>query len=304
MDRRSDTGTRIPLTGPQPESLEFRANGVDFSALAWGPENGSPALLVHGYPDTAWTWRHLGPALGEAGFRAIAPFLRGYAPTGLAPDDSYLIADIAADLIAIRNEVGGGAETSLIGHDWGAVAVWEIASAAPDSFGPKVAMAVPPPAVLIDVWKSVDSIPIGLRQLRMSWYFLLNQFGFTENLQGRMIPRLWRDWSPGYPAHQDLARVFESLPDRPRRRAALKYYRDNLRGGLSDLARIRPAAPVLYLHGTTDGCGQVALGRTSESDLPPGSRFEAIEGAGHFLQLEDPGTVNELVLEWVSAEGG
>jgi pimeloyl-ACP methyl ester carboxylesterase len=287
------TGTGIP------EEIRLSANGLDFGALAWGPADGRPALLVHGYPDTAWTWRHLGPTLADAGFRAVAPFLRGYGPTGPAPDDSYLVADVVADLVAIRDEIGAGPETPLIGHDWGAVAVWEIASSHPDAFGPKVAMAVPPPSVLIDVWRSADSFPVGLRQLRMSWYFLLNQFGFTEALQGRMIPRLWRDWSPGYPADEDLARVFESLPDRSHRRAALKFYRDNLRGGFTALAKISPRAPVLYLHGTADGCGQVALGRFAESGLPPGSRFEAVEGAGHFLQLEDPERIADLTLEWL-----
>lgn len=291
------------MSSPEPDRLTIRANGIEFAALAWGPEDGRPAILAHGYPDTAWTWRHLGPALADAGLRAVAPFLRGYAPTGLAPDDRYLIADIAADLIGIRDAIGADTEAALIGHDWGAVAVWEIASSDPDSFGPKVAMAVPPPSVLIDVWKSVESLPIGLRQLRMSWYFLLNQFGFAEGLQGRMIPRLWRDWSPVYRADDDLARVFEALPGRPERRAALKYYRDNLRGGIGALATVSPRSPVLYLHGTNDGCGQIELGRFAEQDLPTGSRFEAVRGTGHFLQLEDPETVNELVLDWVSFGG-
>lgn len=285
---------------PEPEDLHLTANGIEFGALAWGPEDGRLAILVHGYPDSPWTWRHLGPKLGDAGFRAVAPFLRGYGPTGLAPDDRYLISDIASDLVAIRDELGAGTEAALIGHDWGAVAVWEIASSSPESFGSKVAMAVPPPSVLIDVWKTSASLPVGLRQLKMSWYFLLNQFSYAEKLQGRMIPRLWRDWSPGYRAGEDLARVFEALPDRPRRRAALKYYRDNLRGGIAALAGISPKSAVLYLHGTTDGCGQVELGRFAEPDLPPGSRFEAIQGVGHFLQLEDPATVNDLVLDWIS----
>lgn len=287
----------------EPEEIRFEANGVEFGALAWGPEGGRLAILVHGYPDSAWTWRHLGPALGDSGFRAVAPFLRGYCPSGFAPNDSYLVAEIAADLIAIRDELGAGTESVLVGHDWGAVAVWEIASSSPGAFGPKVAMAVPPPSVLIDVWKTSASLSIGLRQLRMSWYFLLNQFGFAEGLQSRMIPRLWRDWSPGYQAGKDLARVFDALPDRSRRRAALKYYRDNLRGGITALAGIAPKASVLYLHGTMDGCGQVELGRFAEPDLPPGSRFTAIEDAGHFLHLEDPAAVNDLVLEWISHEG-
>ena len=67
------------------EQLRIDANGLTFAALAWGEPDATLALLVHGYPDTAHTWRHLGPELAEMGYRAVAPFTRGYAPTDLAP---------------------------------------------------------------------------------------------------------------------------------------------------------------------------------------------------------------------------
>jgi pimeloyl-ACP methyl ester carboxylesterase len=86
-----------------PEQLSVSASGLRFGALAWGDPDAPLALLVHGYPDTAWTWRHLGPYPAERGWRAVAPFTRGYGPTDLAPDDSYLIADQAADLLALSN---------------------------------------------------------------------------------------------------------------------------------------------------------------------------------------------------------
>jgi pimeloyl-ACP methyl ester carboxylesterase len=70
------------------KQLRIDANGLTFAAFAWGEPDAPLALLVHGYPDTAHTWRHLGPELAETGYRAVAPFTRGYAPTDLAPNDS------------------------------------------------------------------------------------------------------------------------------------------------------------------------------------------------------------------------
>ena len=136
----------------------------------------------------------------------------------------------------------------------------------------------------------------------MSWYFLFNQLPETERTLGWLIPKLWRDWSPGYVADEDLARVFESLSGPGRRRAALRYYRNTLTRHIGELAAMRPAAPALYLHGENDGCAQVEIGRMHADRLPEGSRFEAVTGVGHFLHLEDPDTVNPLIAKWIEAE--
>jgi pimeloyl-ACP methyl ester carboxylesterase len=83
------------------------------------------------------------------------------------------------------------------------------------------------------------------------------------------------------------------------RRAALRYYRNNLQRGLIRTFSIKPGAPALYLHGAQDGCMQAALGAGAPEAFFPGSRSETIDGAGHFLQLEDPGRVNDLIEEWI-----
>jgi len=287
----------------EPRQREVEANGLRFGVLEWGDEGAPLALLLHGYPDTAWTWRHLGPALAEAGWRAAAPFTRGYAPTDLAPDGSYLVRDLARDAVALRDALGGNERASLVGHDWGAVVCWQVTATAPDAFSRYVAMAVPPPPAVLEPWRSgsVAGLATGIRQLGMSWYFLFNQLPGAERTLRRLIPRLWRAWSPGYDPAEDLRRVFESLDSRQRLAAALGYYRQNLRSGLGEMVRSRPEAPALYLHGSDDGCVQAALGERWAGRLPPGSRFEALDGVGHFLQLEDPGRVDRLVCEWLGA---
>ena len=300
VGQRATSGRQHVGRVSAPEHLSVSASGVRFGSLAWGDPDAPLALLVHGYPDTAWTWRHLGPHLAERGWRAVAPFTRGYAPKDLAPDDSYLIADQAADVVALCNALGGDERAVLIGHDWGAAAVWGVTAREPQRFARYVAIAVPPPPVLLKPFGSLRTLGTGARQARMSWYFLYNQLPASERGLDRVIPKLWRDWSPGYDAREDLAHVFESLDGFARRRAALRDYRNNLQRGLNATFTIHPGAPALYLHGERDGCIQAAMAALSTDVLASGSRYELVPDVGHFMQLEHPARVNGLIEDWIS----
>jgi pimeloyl-ACP methyl ester carboxylesterase len=94
------------------------ANGIDFSFLECG--EGPLAMCIHGFPDSAHTWRHLLPVLAHSGFRAVAPFTRGYAPSSIAPDHCYQRGALAADVNALHQVLGGDRNAVLIGHDRGA----------------------------------------------------------------------------------------------------------------------------------------------------------------------------------------
>src|SRR5690348_4014555 len=102
------------------EPTEHRAsvNDVEFAYLACG--DGPLALCLHGFPDSAHTWRHLLPELADAGFHAVAPWLRGYAPTGLDAKGRYQNGASVADVIGPHDALGGDSSAVLIGHDWGA----------------------------------------------------------------------------------------------------------------------------------------------------------------------------------------
>jgi pimeloyl-ACP methyl ester carboxylesterase len=278
-----------------PRELRVDANGVAFGALQWGADRAPLALLLHGFPDTAWTWRHLGPYLAERGWRAVAPFSRGYAPTALAPDDRYGVADLGRDACALHAALGGDERAVLVGHDWGAVATWAVTASDPDRFDRYVAMAVPPPAALVAT-ASPRLVP---RQLRLSWYIGFNQVPGAERQFGRVVPKLWRTWSPGYDPSEDLRRFFAALPTLAHRRAALEYYRDGFRRRVTEMFSVEAGAPALYLHGERDGCLQAAIGERAIAALPSGSRFAKVPGVGHFLQLEDPERVNSLIGDWL-----
>jgi pimeloyl-ACP methyl ester carboxylesterase len=294
------------------ERLAYEGSGMSYGALAWGPEDGPLALCMHGYPDTAWTWRFLGPALAADGWRVVAPFMRGYAPTDLAPDGIYQIGALARDVITAHTALGGDGRAVLIGHDWGAVAVYVAASVEPERFSRVVGLAVPPPAMLMkrpgSAREFVADLPVTIRQLRYSWYMGFQQLPvISERALPRLIPRLWSAWSPGYDASEDLAHVWESLDSPARLTAALRYYRALAQPWQRSPEYAReqrtiyrqPPQPLLYLHGRNDGCMQAALVDRADEALEPPSGAEVLDGCGHFLQLERPEDVNRRIAEFI-----
>jgi pimeloyl-ACP methyl ester carboxylesterase len=282
------------------------ANGLRFAYRTWGQEDGSIALLVHGFPDTPATWRHLGPSLAAAGFRVIAPWTRGYAPTGIPRDHDYSTDVLAADLNRLHDVLGGDDDAVLIGHDWGAIATYAAVAAAPGRWRRAVTLAVPPEPALAGLLTRP-------RQLRRSWYTVAAQFP-VERLAARndfaAIVRLWRAWSPGYePQPEDLDPLRSTLRSPGSLRAALGYFRDKVREGLTGRYPRRhgpvPTRPTLYLHGADDGCMLVEWADVAARVLraaEPASRAEVVPGVGHFLHLEAPDTIAGHVLDWVTTE--
>src|ERR1700683_5505445 len=117
-----------------------RANDLEFGLLEAG--SGPLAVCLHRVPDSAHTWEHLLPALAGAGFHAVAPFTRGYAPTAIPADGAYQIGALAADAVALHEALGGDGDAVLIGHDWGAETACGAGAFAPDRWRRVVTLAV------------------------------------------------------------------------------------------------------------------------------------------------------------------
>jgi pimeloyl-ACP methyl ester carboxylesterase len=269
------------------------ANGLTFAALACG-EEGPLALCLHGFPDSAHTWRHLLPELARAGYRAVAPWTRGYAPTVVPADGDYSGAALAADANALHDALGGDDSAVLIGHDWGAMTAYGAAALAPDNWRRLVAIAVPPPAVATDSF-------FRYAQLKRSFYVMLFQTPLAELVVSAddmsFLDRLWADWSPSYDGSADLPKVKDALRAPANLAAAIGYYRAMFTVGGVDKS---PPQPTLYLHGTADGAFGVEGVAGTERHLSPDSKVEILDGVGHFLHLEKPAEINRVVLDWLA----
>jgi pimeloyl-ACP methyl ester carboxylesterase len=281
------------------------ANGLDFAYLEAGPSDGPLALCLHGFPDAAPTWTALLEVLGDAGFHAVAPWLRGYAPTQIPAEGVYQTGALVADANALHDALGGDERAVIIGHDWGAIATYGIAVSAPERWHRVVTMAVPPAAAL-------GAGFLSYAQLKRSWYMFFFQHPLADVAVGMndlaFIDGLWADWSPGFDGAPHVAAVKDALRDPANLAAAIGYYRATLGDGpkdsaLDDLQAATggvPTQPVLYLHGRDDGCLGVDLTTNAATFLSPESRVEVLDGCGHFLQVERPELVNKLVLDWVN----
>jgi pimeloyl-ACP methyl ester carboxylesterase len=280
------------------EKGSIDANGLTFGYLAEGPADGPLALCFHGFPDSAWSYRHLLPALAESGYRAVAPWMRGYAPTSIPADGRYAGASLVADAGALHQALGGDERAVIIGHDWGAQPAYGAASRWPERFARVVTLALPPGRVFGSGLLNYD-------QLRRSWYMFFFQSPLADMVVGAddlaFIGRLWEDWSPGYDATEDLVHVREAIGAPEHLAAAIGYYRSSLGGAPPDPALAEEAAalgrppsqPSLYLHGRDDGC------ITSElAGHVPGAIV--VDDAGHFLHLEQPDLVNSRIVEFLT----
>jgi pimeloyl-ACP methyl ester carboxylesterase len=228
------------------------ANGLEFGLLEAG--GGPLALCLHGFADTARTWRYLLPELAAAGFRAVAPFLRGYAPTAAPDDGRYGIGALAGDAGALHEVLGGDGHAVLIGHDWGAEAAYAAAALAPDRWR-LVTLAVPPAALDPLLFSDYEQLK------RFFYIFLFRETsGMAEEIVAAdgmaFIKRLWQDWSPGFDAADCVEQVRQSLADPgqpvggdrllPRRKGhGLPWRGRTIRGGDAGGCTARSAADAL-----------------------------------------------------------
>jgi len=242
----------------------------------------------------------------------VAPFMRGYAPSSIPNDGSYHGGAIMDDALRVREAAGGTDRDVVIGHDWGALAATGLAAMPNSPFTKAVIMSLPVSAGfrgnVTERAKLVRQLP---RQLLRSWYIFYFQLPFLpERSAPWILPLLWRRWSPGYRgAEEDLRHVDAAIGTPESWRAALGTYRATIRNirppeRYAELNRLwtePPLLPSLYLHGRDDGCMTPAFAHWTEKVLPPGSEVAIVEHAGHFLQLEQPDRVADLVLAFIGA---
>ncbi len=290
----------------EPRWLEVDTPAVRLKALTWGPDDGPIALCLHGFPDTPHGFRKIVPHLVDAGYRVVAPYMRGYAPSGLPSDGAYHLGAIMHDALQVRAAAGPTDDDVVIGHDWGAIVATGLAAMPESPFRKAVVMSVPPSATL----RSNRGALLKLlpAQLVRSWYISYFQLPFAPERSGPwIVPLLWRRWSPGYDATEDLPLVEAAIGAPDRWRAALGLYRATIRqyrppAQYADLHRWwtePPRLPTLYLHGADDGCMTAQFTPFVRDALTLGSDAGVVDGAGHFLQLDRPDEVGRRIVEFL-----
>ena len=281
----------------------IHANGLDFAFLEQG--DGPVVLLLHGFPDNAHSWSYQLPALADAGYRAVAPFLRGYSPTEVPANGFYGITTLATDIADIIRRIGNGKPVHLVGQDWGAIIGYAVIAAFPELVNRAVVAAVPHSA-------QVKQSMLDVRHIQRSfhWWFFqvaeLPEKAIIEN-DFAFIDYLWDYWtSSGFSDTSHIAGVKKTLSEPGVLNAALAYYRSMLDTTRDDpkLAHVHElisrkiSVPTLALCGADDM--RAELMTNQQAYFTGEYRFELIPHAGHFLHREQPDAVNRQILNWLN----
>ena len=262
-------------------------NGSSFSVEDTGGD-GPTVLMLHGFPDSAALWRNQIPELVAARYRVIAPDLRGFGssdrPGGV---ENYQLELLIGDVLSILDALEVRS-TAVVGHDWGSGIGWALAGFAPERVTRFMALSVGHPS----------SYFTELRQRELSWYMLFFQFtGVAEEALRRNDWALLREWTNN---PVDIERYISDLERPGALTAALNYYRANVPpeafGGGAGIELPPVACPVLGVWSDGDmACGEAQMLASGERVSGPW-RYERIRGAGHWIPLDAPEELSNLLL--------
>jgi pimeloyl-ACP methyl ester carboxylesterase len=275
------------------ETLQFTAGDLVFDAVAAGPADGRLVLLLHGFPQTSWSWRFVMPALADAGFRAVAPDQRGYSP-GARPDgvDAYRMPHLLGDVLGMLDALGSH-RVDVVGHDWGAAVAWQLATRHPDRVRTLTAVSVPHPLAFVDALRSDAD------QRQRSQY--MKQFQVEGAAEEALLN-----------GPDGLQTLFGAIPDAQRYvdlmhepgvlTRCLNWYRAQ---DLADIEGIGSTqVPTLYVWSDQDpALGRYAADATAAHVAAP-YRFEVLPGVGHWIPELAPEQLTDWLLEHLAAHPG
>lgn len=264
------------------------ANGLRFGFFAEG--DGPLVLLMHGFPDTPHTWDHVRPALAAAGFRAVSPFMRGYAPTSIPEGDAYTTRDLGNDVLGLIKALGYESAI-LVGHDWGALAVYAATHLAPERVDKLVIVGLPHPRTLRpslgNAWK-------------LRHFFAFKLLGATRRFRSddfRQVDVLYERWSPTWDVPRSELEAVKNVFAAPgSAHAALGYYR-RLKFTPDDFMKEPIRVPTLVFAGLNDLVApQVYV--EGKWMFANAYRVECLPG-GHFMHRESPEQFTDALLAFL-----
>jgi pimeloyl-ACP methyl ester carboxylesterase len=281
-----------------PEFAAMPGRGVTLHVARAGPADGPPVILLHGFPDFSYGWRRQVGPLAEAGFHVLAPDQRGYhlseKPRGLK---HYTLDTLADDVVALI-EATGRPKAALVGHDWGGVVAWHVATKDPDRVERVVAINAPhPTAMSRHLWTHPS-------QALRSWYVFAFQLPWLpeaalKRFGGRPLAEaLRRSARPGAFTDDELDRYRRAWSEPGAIRSMLNWYRAWFQAADRLPARPRVRPPALILWGKKDPALNPGLANDSLSLCDQG-RLVFFPEAGHWPHLEEPDDINRRLLAFL-----
>ncbi|MBK5306479.1 MAG: alpha/beta hydrolase [Frankiaceae bacterium] len=276
------------------ETLQLDANGLVFDALTDGPADGRLVVLLHGFPQTSWSWRHVIGVLAAAGYRVVAPDQRGYSP-GARPEGvpAYAMPHLVADVVGMLDALGAE-RADVVGHDWGAAVAWQLADRHPSRVRTVTAVSVPHPLAFVEALRTDDD------QRQRSQYMRLFQVeGKAEEVLLRDGDGGLRTFFGGAEATADVDRYVALMQQPGVLTTCLSWYRAQ---DLEDVKGMGPTTvPTLYVWSDNDlALGPVAAHATAGFVTAP-YRFEVLHGVSHWIPEEAHGELSTWLLEHLAA---
>lgn len=275
------------------ETIELKANGFTFEALTDGPPDGRLVVLLHGFPQTSWSWRQVISKLAAGGYRVVAPDQRGYSP-GARPDSvaSYRMPELVADVVGMLDAMGA-ARADVVGHDWGAAVAWQLAARHPERVRTLAPVSVPHPLAFVEALRTDED-----QRQRSAYMQLFQLVGEAEELLLGDDAAGLRGVFGGQPS-VDADRYVSLMQEPGVLTKCLNWYRAQ---DLADIADVGPTTvPTLYVWSDQD----LALGRwaaeATASHVSAPYRFEVLPGVSHWVPEEAPDQLSTWLLEHLAA---
>ncbi|MBR1277855.1 alpha/beta fold hydrolase [Bradyrhizobium sp. AUGA SZCCT0283] len=311
-----------------PSSRTISANGLDFFVVEQG--QGPLVLLCHGWPELSYSWRHQIPAIAAAGFRVVAPDMRGFGRTS-APEDvgAYTIFHNVGDMVALVAALGEQ-QAVIVGHDWGAPVAWHAAMFRPDVFTKVAGLSVPPPSrgrglpletlrnngITNFYWQYFQAPGVAEaefeRDVAATMRIVLAGRGFSDPAAHQYVQE-----GKGFLAGADPNRPLPNWLTEADLAYFAAVYRDSgFRGGLNWYRNIdrnweltapwqgaQIHQPSLFIAGSKDGVITGLIGaklvKEMERVLPNLRQKLILDGAGHWIQQERPDEVNTALIDFL-----
>jgi pimeloyl-ACP methyl ester carboxylesterase len=271
------------------EQLPIPTPAGAFDALAAGPADGRPVLLLHGFPEDAGQWREQLAALARAGYRGVAFDQRGYSP-GARPAEvaAYGPGELIGDVLRVADALGWQ-RFDLVGHDWGSAVAWMTAAAHPERLRTLSTVSTPHGAALRGALREDPD-----QQRRSEYFALFRTPGKAEHdlLEDGGLRRVY----DGLPADR-IEHYLERFSQPGALTAALNWYR-----AMAPPPKRGPVTtPTLYVWSTGDAFIGETAARSVELHVTGPYRFEVLDGVSHWISEEAPERLSALLLDHLAA---